>query len=109
MQNEDFAAVPIFALKSRKNREDVENSPQISRFFILFSDRKLESDLRDGFVSGEAPPAGHNGDIWPRAATKHGANPAAKNSRFLLGDSIRSFDSGFASAQDDNLLGLSTP
>jgi hypothetical protein len=58
--------------------------------FILFSDRKLESDLRDGFVSGEAPPAGHNGDIWPRAATKHGANPAAKNSRFLLGDSMRS-------------------
>ena len=37
---------------------------------------------------GEAPPAGHNGDIWPRAATKHGANPAAKNSRFLSGDSI---------------------
>ena len=58
------------------------------RFFILFSDRKVESGLRGGFVSGEALPAEHNGDIWSREATKHGANPAAKNSRFLFEDSI---------------------
>ena len=56
---------------------------------ILFSDRKLESDLRDGFVSGEALPAEHNGDIWSREATKHGAILTGKNQRFLLGVSIR--------------------
>jgi hypothetical protein len=56
--------------------------------FILFSDRKLESDLRDGFVSGEAAFAANNGNIFAKRATKHGANPAAKNLRFLLEDRI---------------------
>ena len=40
-------------------------------------------------MSGEAAAAGHNGDIWPRPTTKHGAIPAAKIVLFLLGISIK--------------------
>ena len=40
-------------------------------------------------MSGEAKPEGHNGDIWPRALTKHGAILAAKIVLFLLKVSIK--------------------
>ena len=56
--------------------------------FILISDRKVGKDFRDRIVSGEAKPAEHNGDIWSRASTKHGAILAGKNPRFLLDISI---------------------
>ena len=39
-------------------------------------------------MTGEALPAEHNGDIWSREATKHGAILTGKNQRFLLGVSI---------------------
>ena len=38
--------------------------PISDQIHLYHSDRKVESDLRDGFVSGEALPAEHNGDIW---------------------------------------------
>ena len=37
----------------------------------------------------EAETEEHNGDIWSREATKHGAIPAAKIGLFLLGISIK--------------------
>ena len=40
-------------------------------------------------MTGEALPAEHNGDIWSREATKHGAILTGKIQRFLLGVSIR--------------------
>ena len=39
-------------------------------------------------MSGKALPAEHNGDIWSREATMHGAILPGKNQRFLLGVSI---------------------
>ena len=57
---------------------------------ILISDRKVGNDFRDRIVSGEAKPAEHNGHIWSRASTKHGAILAGKNPRFLLDISISS-------------------
>ena len=39
-------------------------------------------------MTGEALPAEHNGDIWSREATKHGAILTGKNQRFLLGVSM---------------------
>lgn len=41
MQNEKFAAVPLSVLKSKRNRESVENWPQISRFFAFAVDPDL--------------------------------------------------------------------
>ena len=41
-------------------------------------------------MTGEALPAEHNGDIWSREATKHGAILTGKIQRFLLGVSIKS-------------------
>ena len=58
--------------------------------FILISDRKVGNDFRDRIVSGKAKPAEHNGHIWSRASTKHGAILAGKNPRFLLDISIKS-------------------
>ncbi len=52
--------------------------------FILISDRKVGNDFRGRIVSGEAKPAEHNGHIWSRASTKHGAILPGKNPRFLL-------------------------
>ena len=59
-----------------------------NRGLILKSDRKVGKDFRDRIVSGEAKPAEHNGDIWSRASTKHGAILAGMNPRFLLDISI---------------------
>ena len=42
-------------------------------------------------MTGEALPAEHNGDIWSREATKHGAILTGKIQRFLLGVSISPF------------------
>ena len=39
-------------------------------------------------MTGEALPAEHNGDIWSREATKHGAILTGKIQRFLLGVSM---------------------
>ena len=39
-------------------------------------------------MSGKALPAEHNGDIWSREATQHGAIPAAKIVLFLSGIGI---------------------
>ena len=46
--------------------------------------QKVDKDLRDGIVSGEAKPAEHNGDIRSGALTKHDAILAAKIVLFLL-------------------------
>ena len=59
------------------------------RFLILISDRKVGNDFRDRIVPGEAKRAEHNGHIWSRASTKHGAILTGKNPRFLLEISIR--------------------
>ena len=37
----------------------------------------------------KAKPAEHNGDIWSREATKHGAILTGKNQRFLLGVTVK--------------------
>ena len=61
--------------------------PEVERF-ILISDRKDGNDFRGRIVSGEAKPAEHNGHIWSRASTMHGAILPGKNPRFLLDISI---------------------
>ena len=53
-------------------------------------------------MSGEAKPAGHNGDIWSRALTKHGAILTAKIVLFLLKVSISSSRSKFAKESAEN-------
>ena len=59
-------------------------------WLILISDRKVGNDFRGRIVSGEAKSAEHNGHIWSRASTKHGAILAGKNPRFLLDISVSS-------------------
>ena len=44
--------------------------------------------MRGRFASGKAKLAEHNGNIWSRALTKHGANLTAKIVFFLLGSSV---------------------
>ncbi len=60
----------------------------MGRLLILISDRKVGNGFRDRIVSGEAKTAEHNGHIWARASTMHGAILAGKNPRFLLDISI---------------------
>ena len=63
-------------------------SRPFSAICILISDGKLWKNFRGKIVSGEARSAEHNGDIWSREATTHGAILAGKNKRLLLGISI---------------------
>ena len=45
---------------------------------VILKPNRNQTIFAVGFASGEAAAAEHNGYIWSRPPTKHGANPAAK-------------------------------